>query len=68
MVKYTSLENELNKLRDNDKQFDNKIDFYNFLIEKFYPSSSPMELEDINPQLNQRICKAIDELMKNKFK
>jgi len=63
-----ALLNEINKLRNSDKNFDNKVNYYNFLIEKFYPNTSPMELDDINPQLNKKISKAIAELMKHKFK
>jgi len=62
------LENEINKLRNKDKKFDDKVDYYNFLIERFYPNTSPMQLDDLDPQLNKKIYKAIAELMKHKFK
>ena len=64
-----SIENEINKLRNTapgyeDIEFNDKIDFYNFLIERFYPNTSPMEVENLDPQLNKKIAKAIAKLMK----
>ena len=64
-----SIENEINKLRNKtpgyeDIEFNDKIDFYNFLIERFYPNTSPMEVENLDPQLNKKIAKAIAKLMK----
>ena len=64
-----SIENEINKLHNKtpgyeDIEFNDKIDFYNFLIERFYPNTSPMEVENLDPQLNKKIAKAIAKLMK----
>jgi hypothetical protein len=64
-----ALEIAVNQEREKDSQFDNKTDYYNFLVDAFYGvlDSSPMEMAEKNPELNNEISKLLSKLMEEKF-
>ena len=64
-----ALEIAVNQERKKDSQFDNKMTYYNFLVDAFYGvlDSSPMEMAEKNPELNNKISKLLSKLMEEKF-
>ena len=64
-----ALEIAVNQERERDSQFDNKTNYYNFLVDSFYGvlDSSPMEMAEKNPELNNEISKLLSKLMEEKF-
>tara|TARA_Y100000114_G_scaffold102700_1_gene95828 strand:+ start:1252 stop:1503 length:252 start_codon:yes stop_codon:yes gene_type:complete len=64
-----ALEIAVNQEREKDSQFENKMTYYNFLVDAFYSvlDSSPMEMAEKNPELNNEISKLLSKLMEEKF-
>ena len=64
-----ALEIAVNQERERDSQFDNKTNYYNFLVDSFYGvlDSSPMEMAEKNPELNNKISKLLSKLMEEIF-